>query len=334
VARGGARDAVAVTGATGMVCLTGADPAAYAPHAVHAAKRTYRETNCYADVLIELLHARGAEPLAALGSTVRMDFEGDQWTFFKPAPGDLERLFAVDIHEMQPTRDLPAQIEAQLAAGRTVTVELDAWFLPDTAATSYRADHVKTTVIPEAIDRDAQVLRYFHNAGLHELRGEDYRGIFHLDGPPPPEVLPPYTELVRFDAGRPLEGDELRAAARELLRHHLALRPQTNPFTRFGAALERDLPGLLAGEAADYHAYAFATVRMVGAAFDLVAAQARWLLGAGGEEAAQAADRIVDASKLLSLKLARRRAFDPSPVVAGMAEAWEQTTAGLDAALA
>ena len=148
------------------------------PHAVHqATDRTYVETNCYTDVLIELLHARGDEPLAAIGSTVRLDFEGDQWTFFKPDPADLERLYGVDVHEMQPYRPLPDQLAEQLAAGRTMIVELDAWFLPDTAATSYRTEHVKTTVIAEAIDRAAEVLRYFHNAGFYELAGEDYRGV-------------------------------------------------------------------------------------------------------------------------------------------------------------
>jgi hypothetical protein len=165
---------MAATGS--LVSLLGADPATYTPHAVHAPGRSYPETNCYADVLIELLHACGHEPLAALGTLVRLDFEGDQWTFFKPAPGDVERLFAVDVHEMQPARDLPAQIERQLRAGRTVTVELDSWFLPDTAGTAYRREHVKSTVIPEAIDRDAEVLRYFHNGGYFELAGADYRG--------------------------------------------------------------------------------------------------------------------------------------------------------------
>ena len=54
----------------------------------------------------------------------------------------------------------------------------------------------------QAIDREAEVLRYFHNAGLYELSGEDYRGIFRLDGFSDPVVLPPYVELVRFGAGR------------------------------------------------------------------------------------------------------------------------------------
>jgi hypothetical protein len=324
------------TAGGGLVSLLGADPATYVPHAVHAAgDRTYRETNCYSDVIIELLHARGDEPLGAIGATARLDFEGDQWTFFKPAPGDLERLYGLDIHEMQPYRALPDQIAAQLAAGRTMIVELDAFHLPDTAGTSYGAEHVKTSVIAEAIDRDAQVLRYFHNAGLYELRGEDYRAVFRLDGGVREEILPPYTELVRFDAGPTLRGEALRAEARELLRHHLARRPQTNPFERFGTALAADLPDLLAGDAAGYHAYAFATVRMVGSGFELLAAQAQWLLDDDvAAEIVAAMSRIVDGTKLLSLKLARRRAFDPAPVIADLAEAWKCATGGLDAALA
>jgi hypothetical protein len=322
---------MAATG-SGMVSLLGADPAGYVPHPVHAPDRTYPETNCYADVLVELLHARGHEPLAALGALVRMDFEGDQWTFFKPAPGDVERLFGIDIHEMQPTRDLPAQIAALLAEGRTMTVEVDSWHLPDTAATAYRSAHVKTTIIPEAIDRDAEVLRYFHNAGYFALEGDDYRGVFRIDGADP-AILPPYTELVRFDLRPALTGAALRDAAAELLAGHLALRPAGNPFARFAAGLERDLPALLAGAPEDYHAYAFATVRMVGSGFELVGAQARWLLGDDAAPAA-ACDRIVAASKLLSLKLARRRAFDPGPVLAEMAQAWEDAVGGLDAALA
>jgi hypothetical protein len=324
-----------VSGAAGLVSLFGADPAGYVPHAVHAAAdRTYVETNCYSDVIIELLHARGDEPLAAIGSTVRLDFEGDQWTFFKPDPGDLERLFGVDIHEMQPYRALPDQIAEQVAAGRTMTVELDAFFLPDTAATSYRRSRVKTTIIPEAIDRDAQVLRYFHNAGLYELSGEDYRGIFRLDGPVDPEILAPYVELVRFDAGARLAGAALRAEARALLARHLALRPASNPFVRFGTALERDLPALRDGDPELYHAYAFATVRMVGSGFELLAAEVAWLLGAEADGIVAAMGEIVDGSKLLSLKLARRRPFDAGPVVEGLAAAWERATGGLDAALA
>jgi hypothetical protein len=246
-------------------------------------------------------------------------------------------LYGVDVHEMQPYRALPRQIEEQLAAGRTMSVELDAWWLPDTAATSYRREHVKTTVIAAAIDPDGEVLRYFHNAGLHELSGEDYREVFT------PGVLPPYTELVRFDAGPRLAGDALRDAARGRLAFHLSRRPRSNPFERFGDALERDLPALLEGDPALYHAYAFATVRMAGSGFELLASEVEWLFGGGGAgagsdgpagDAVAAMREIVDGCKLLSLKLARRRAFDPAPRIADLARAWERATGGLDAALA
>ena len=53
---------------SGLVTLFGHDPASYEPHLLHAGGRQYHETNCYADVLIELLHARGDEPLAAMAS--------------------------------------------------------------------------------------------------------------------------------------------------------------------------------------------------------------------------------------------------------------------------
>jgi hypothetical protein len=318
-----------------LVSLLGLDPATYRPHEVHAGGRTYGETNCYTDILVELLHARGFEPLAAMGFLVRMDFEGDQWTFFKPPPGDLELLFGVDIHEMQPYRPLPVQLTEQLERGRTMIVELDGWFLPDTAGTSYRSEHVKTSVAVEAIDAEAERLHYFHNAGLYALEGEDFREVFRVAHDAGGEVLPPYTELVRFDgAQHEVVEEAVRPVALGLLRHHLSHRPADNPFTRFGARLADDLPGLLEGELAGYHAYAFATVRMVGSAFELAASHVDWLLGPEGGAAVEPMSRIVDGSKVLSFKLARRRAFDAEPAVAALAEAWDEAMAALDSAVA
>lgn len=321
-----------MTTTTGLVSLFGLDPATYRPHEVHVGERTYTETNCYSDILIELLHARGDEPLAAMAFTVRMDFEGDQWTFFKPPPEDVELLFGVDIHEMQPYRPLPLQIAEQIAQRRTLIVELDAWYLPDTAATSYRSEHVKTSVVAEAIDLEGERLRYFHNASLYELDGEDYRGVFRIGRGFADDVLPPYTELVRFDAGPRLEGEELREASRRLLRRHLERRPPTNPFERFGEQLADALPRLLEGESADYHAYAFATVRMAGSAFEIGASYADWLLGPEGADASAALHRIVDGCKVLSFKLARRRAFDPEPAISELAAAWSEAMTALDSA--
>jgi Domain of unknown function (DUF1839) len=320
--------------ATGLVSLLGLDPASYSPHPLHSPERTYAETNCYTDVIVELLHAHGQEPLAAMGCTLRIDFEGDQWTFFKPYVEDLEQLFGVDIHEMQPYRPLPEQAAEQIASGRTLIVELDSWYLPDTAATSYRREHVKTSVAIEAIDPSAERLRYFHAAGFYELEGEDYRGVFRIGRELSDDVLPPYAELVRFDAGEPLRGEELRGRAHELLRGHLARRPASNPFVRFGMQLEHDLPRLLEGDAETYHAYAFATVRMVGSAFEVAAAQARWLLGDGAADAGAALQQIVEGCKILSFRLARRRAFDPEETLSTLATAWEQAMSRLDGALA
>lgn len=310
------------------VSLFGLDPSSYQPHAVHGTDRAYPETNCYTDIIIELLHARGDEPLAAMGIVMRLDFEGDQWTFFKPTQSDLELLYGIDIHEMQPYRSLPGQIAEQIAAGRTIIVELDSWFLPDTAATSYRREHVKTSVAVEAIDVAGERMRYFHGPGYYELEGEDYRGIFTLG------VLPPYTEIVRFDSGPRLRDAELRAAAVDLLSAHLARRPQANPFTAFAAHLSDELPALLAGDSQAYHDYAFATVRMLGSAFEVGASYSDWLLGERGADAAAAMGRIVETSKVLSFRLARRREFDPQPYLTEMAGAWDEAMAALDGAVA
>lgn len=312
------------------VSLFGLDPDEYRPHLLHGPDRAYVETNCYTDILIEFLHARGDEPLAMMGCALPVDFEGDQWTFFKPRPEDLELLYGVDIHEMQPYRPLPEQISAQIRNGRTLIVELDSWYLPDTAATSYRREHVKSSVVAEAIDLEGERLRYFHGSGYHELGGDDYRGAFRLGLDLSPDVLPPYTELARLDAGASLRGEELRAAARDLLRGQVARRPADNPFLRFGGQLAVDLPRLLAGDAAEYHDYAFATARMVGSAFEAAADHVSWVLGEAGADAAASMRQIVDGSKTLSFKLARRREFDPAPMIETLATAWDASFESLE----
>ncbi|HEX8754665.1 MAG TPA: DUF1839 family protein [Solirubrobacterales bacterium] len=316
-------------GDNGMVSLLGLDPGAYEPHPLHGTDRVYLETNCYTDILIEFVHARGDEPLAMMGCVLTIDFEGDQWTFFKPRPEDMVRLYGIDIHEMQPYRPLPLQIAEQIELGRTLIVELDSWYLPDTAATSYRSQHVKSSVVAESIDPGAERLRYFHGGGYFELAGEDYRGVFRLGREFSADVLPPYTELARLDAGPRLAGEELRRAARELLASNVAGRPADNPFERFGRRLSRDLPVLLEGDAQTYHDYAFATVRMVGSAFEVGATHLRWLLGEEAEAAAASMDEIVGGCKALSFKLARRRQFDPSPAVDALAAAWDASFAEL-----
>jgi hypothetical protein len=307
-----------------MTSLFGLDPATYRPHALHDGERTYMETNCFADCVIELVAAAGHEPEAMLAGCAAVDFELDQWTFFKPAPEDLLGLYGLDLHEMQPYRSIPEQTAARLELGQTTMPEVDSFWLPDVAATDYRQNHVKSSIVIEAVDLDAKVLRYFHNAGYFELGGEDYDGLFG------PQALPPYVELVRFDAGQALSGDALRAASRDLLATYLGRRPADNPFSRFLAALETDLPRLLEGDEADYHAYAFHNPRMAGSSFELLASHVRWLLGEEGEKAAAALDDVVGGTKMLLFRLARRRAFDVAGVVGPMAEGWESAMAELD----
>jgi hypothetical protein len=58
------------------------------------------------------------------------------------------------------------------------------------------------------------------------------------------------------------------------------------------------------------------------------------MLGEAAAPATAAMKRIVDGCKILSFKLARRRAFDPEPAIVELAAAWDETFAALDGALA
>lgn len=254
-----------------------------------------------------------------------VDFEGDQWTFFKPPPEDLLHLHGIDVHEMQLFRPAVDHVIEQLRARRTMTMEVDSYYLPDTMATTYKQAHVKSSIAVEAIDPSEQRLRYFHAAGYYELSGGDYSGVFRIGRSFSADVLPPYVEVVHFDAAAPLAGDELQRGALESLRRHLVHKPKRNPWLTFGERLARDLPELLAGSDQAYHAYAFATVRQCGAAFDIARSFVEWMVPATsvhGATAAQALGRQVIGAKTLLLKLARRRAFDPAPAIAQLAGDW------------
>lgn len=316
-----------------MLSLFGLDPAVYTASALHGPDRTFRETNCYVDLWIELLHAAGIDPASAMSFACTVDFEGDQWTFFKPPPELLLALYGIDVHEMQLYRPTVDHVVEQLRAGRTLIIEVDSYYLPDTQATAYRTAHVKSSIAIEAVDPAAERLRYFHGAGYYELCGEDYRGVFRLGRPFSDDVLPPYTELVRFDAGPRLEGERLRHAAREALWRQLNYKPARNPWLLFGERLTRDLPELLAGTDSTYHAYAFATVRQCGAAFESAQSFVDWLAAPSGIHGGLASDalaRQVAGAKALLFRLARRRAFDPAPAIQELAAGWETAITALE----
>jgi hypothetical protein len=301
--------------------LLGLDPSTYQPHRVHRADFGYPETNCWTDVVIELLHAHRREPLAGLGCTLALDHEGDQFTFFKPRPDELEALFGVDVHELQPYRPLRSHVDSQIAQGRTLIVEVDGWWLPDTAGTSYRNEHVKTAIAVDTLDDEKLV--YFHNAGLHVLRGEDLERVLV------PEVLPGYVEVVRFDGERP-SPEELPVVARELLRDNLLRRPARSPFVAFGEQLARELDDVLALSPEQVHLFAFATTRMAGAAMALAAAHVRWVLGDAGAEAAEALDAASATTRTLTMRLMRRKPFDPSALIDALNADWSRAHELLD----
>ncbi len=285
------------------------DPATYRRHAIHGEGRAWAETNCYVDVLIELLHGLGFEPIAALPFTLRIDFEGDQWTFFKFPHADLLELFGLDINELNPWRSLVHHVDAQVALGRPVLVELDSFFLPDTRGTAYKLAHVKSTVAVNEIDIDAHHMGYFHGQGYYHLDGDDFAEIFQLGGLVHERMLPPYIEYVKL-LERPVSGGgrELVEASLVCLRKHLALLPKANPFQAFKKRFTVDLEWLMQEPIETFHQYSFATLRQYGACFELVETYLRWLVAGGEtglEDAADAFRDISGTAKAFQFQLAR-----------------------------
>lgn len=304
------------------------DPAAYQPHALHGFERDFRESNCYIDVFIEVLHALELDPTACLAFTLASDFEGDQWTFFKPQHADLQELYGLGVEELTLWRPLIEQVRTQLARRRLPLIEVDAFFLPDTAASDYRKQHVKTSVAITHADAETRRLRYFHNAGFYELHGDDFDGLLRIGVATHDDYLPPYCEIIKPDRVRPREPEELRAASRELARRYLALRPQQNPVRAHAAQMREHLQWIVDGGLPTYHAYSFAAMRQLGANFELASAYLRWL--GGGPEVAEAAEafaQISKVAKMLILKLARvantGRISYPEESFEEMARAWD-----------
>ncbi len=306
--------------------LLAIDAASYVPSPLHGEDRVWVETNCYVDLWIELLHALGLDCRPALPFTLAVDFEGDQWQFFKFPPEDLRTLYGLDVAEMNPWRGLEHHVDEQLAMGRLLTAEVDSWYLPDTAGVSYRIEHVKTSIVPNMIDRERRRLGYFHGAGYHELDGDDYAGLFGL-GRERPDLLPPYVELVKLDGLRHLEPADLVTATLALLRTYLGRRPTTNPVQRFRKRLEQDIEWLRAEGVPMFHLYAFATLRQFGSAAELAGAMCEWLAERGEPTAGVAAGLrdLASAAKAAQFQLARMvsgRAID-GPVLDSMEQGWD-----------
>lgn len=280
------------------------DATAYRPHPLHGAARAWPETNCYVDLWIEVLASMGCEPRAMLGFTASQDFEGDQFTFFKAPLEDLEALYGLRVTELAVFNAVEDHIAVQMARGRLCLVEVDGWFLPDTQGVSYRTEHGKTTIAPNRLDIEGRRLEYFHNGGYFALEGEDFDGVFQRQSDPGRPFLP-YTEFVKFPERLPTDS-ELRAVAATLLRGHLARRPTTNPVRAFQAAITEQAEALAERPFGAFHAYAFNTLRQVGANFELLGDHLVWLGGADAtERALEACRTLADSAKAVQFQLAR-----------------------------
>lgn len=314
----------------------GLDPARYAPHELHSPERLWSEKNCYIDIWIELVHSLGLDPNAMMAFTVAIDFEGDQWTFFKPPHEDLRQLYGIDVQELYVWRPLLEHALEHLAAGKFISTEADAFWLPDTAASDYRKQHTKTTIVLESIDVSARRLGYFHNAGYHSLQGEDFAQLFRLGAAPDPLFMPMFAELVRHDRARALQPGALRELSRTLLRKHAAWRPAINPIPRFRARFESDLPELTREGMGAYHAWVFGTVRQLGAAAELSGLYLRWLDDTASGPLATASEAFLKTSavcKSLVLKIARavnsKRPLDASASFDELSSSWETASSVL-----
>lgn len=291
-----------------------------APHPLHAPERLWPETSCYADLWIELLAALGHPSEAALGFAVDVAYEGDQFTFLKPPLADLEALFGLRVVELALWDGIEPHVAVQLARGRLVLLEVDAFYLPDTRATTWHRAHAKTTIAITGLDRERRRLGYVHNAGWFEAEGGDVDGILRAGEAwrDRPELLPPYAELVERG---PEPSEPTRAArAHEILAVHLARALRRDPIADWRADLPRQIERLVEEPLDWFHRWAFNLPRQLGAAFELLATHLDWFATrgpAGVRAAIEPALHLAADARTLQLQLARaahrRRRLDPEP---------------------
>ena len=67
----------------------------------------------------------------------------------------LSSLYGVIVGELSIWQPLHDHIQEQVQRGHLVLAEVDGYYLPDTRATSYRMQHIKTTIGVDAMDEAA-----------------------------------------------------------------------------------------------------------------------------------------------------------------------------------
>lgn len=289
-----------------MSAIANLDPAAYTPHLLHGEASVWPETNCYADLWIGVLNALSLDPLPLLSFGLEADFEGDQWTFLKPSLDDLWTLYGIEVQELNLWDGFASHVQTQCERGHLPLIEVDSFYLPDSVSTVYHTEHTKTTIGVNILDLAAGHMTYFHNAGYYALSGPDLRAVLRLQETPGSPHLLPYAEFAKLSRMRRLPPYCLRREALAVLRRHFERRPTQNPLPAFRAYLAAEPTVLPADPVARYHKEAFATVRQLGAAFQMAAANVRWLDTDGVlTDTVIAFDNISASAKALLFKMAR-----------------------------
>lgn len=312
----------AVMPTTSPLAIT-ATPVDYQPHFTHGPQRIWQETNCYLDLWIEVLNALGHDPLPALGCLLAADHDGFNWSFAKQQPEDLRRLYGLEVGEENVWLPMLELIESGTARGVLHTVEVDSWWLPDAAGTAYRSDHVKTTITPTKIDAGRRLLWYIHNAGLYELSGDDFDGVFGLC-PDAQPVLPPYIEVIRHRPDRALPG-----AMEIIAREQFSRRAAGNPVERLATAVAAAADWLPEAGIDKFHPWAFASLRQCGATAELLADFAGYIDGqfTGSAAAAAPLREVASNAKSAQFKMARvasGRKGDVTPALSAMVTGWQE----------
>ncbi|MUL45445.1 DUF1839 family protein [Mycobacterium sp. CBMA293] len=299
-----------------------ATPAGYQPHFTHGAERVWTETNCYLDLWIEILNCLGLNPVPTFAALLSADHDGLSWTFVKPQPDELRRLYGLEVDEENTWLPFLEMVETGPLRGVLHTAEVDSWWLCDTAGTAYRTEHVKTTITPVRVDRERRQLRYLHNAGLFELSGPDFDGIFGLTSESSLS-LPPYLEVIRHFPNR-TQPDALTSIVRE----HLSRRPDGNPITRLAACIDHATAWLPDEGMPRFHLWAFASLRQCGATAELLADLAEYLDDEhpGAADSAAPLRNVATAAKSVQFKMARvvsGRKVNVAPSLSTMASDWQ-----------
>ena len=251
-------------------------PALFKPHALHRFDQNFRETNCYGDLIIKLVHDLGLVPTACLAYTLAADFEGDQWPFGKPSHHDLESLYGVRVEELSLFRSLIDQIVTQVQRSSIPLLDADAYHFPDTKGIDYGSNHVNTTIAITHIDVTSKTLRYFHNATFAELKEDDFESVLKPLISAQNGYLPPYCEIVKLGLVNKCSEKHLKEIAFSSAQFHLKKRPSNNPIQQHVTAIESHQIAIIDGGLPAYHAYSFVALRQLGSAHQLGAHFLRW----------------------------------------------------------